>query len=74
MKKQTFIIYGDPVCEGVVVGDMKGLLEYIKSYADELANGETMMCTIKLENSETMVRIIERRDMTEEELATSPVI
>ncbi len=61
-KKLTFIIYGDPVCEAVVVGDVEGLLEYIKSVALEMADGEARMYTIK------------RQDMTEDELEASPVI
>lgn len=65
-KKLTFVIYGDPVCEAIIVGDVEGLLEYIESIALELADGESTMRTI--------TRTIKRQDMTEDELRASPEI
>jgi hypothetical protein len=62
MPDAKLVIYlaNDPAWDWVITGDMDGLLDYVKSYANELGDGETIEIEIK------------RHDMTQEEIDSAP--
>ena len=58
----TFVIYDDALGVAVIVGDVDGALDYIKTYLTEMDDGDELEFDVR------------REDMTAEQIEAAPVV